>query len=173
MRHAAIGSHSGVIALLVAIIDAAAREDTVAVVFVRGGIADADVRREARSTVLGSRQIEVRAVAGAGRIVARIVESDDDFSRDRVYGEPLIEPVDGEWEPIADFAEGRLRRSRRPGEALVVGRGQEDAGCNAVFVEVHPRAVQPPPVRPTRSIRVAGRIDECAPVELRSDSYVE
>ena len=132
---------------------------------VRRRITDADVRGEAGGAVVRAGQIEVGSVALSGGVVARVVERDHHLAGHCVDCEPVVEPVDGERESVAD------RPRRRPGRAAVARGRQENVGPHVAYV--HPRTIQAPAVWTGGSVRVASGVHERAPAELRRDSGIE
>src|SRR5207244_6286098 len=89
---AAIGGQPFVIALLVAVVDAGAGKEAVAVVLVGADVADPGTGAE-RGAVT-AHQVDVGHVPRAGGVVARVVEGDVDLSGDRVGREPVVEAID-------------------------------------------------------------------------------
>src|SRR3989454_7485931 len=81
-----------VVALLVAVVDARAGEEAVAVVLVRLRIGDADAGREANA-VTRLRQVHVRLEAPARAVVARVVEGDVHHAGRGVGGKPVVETI--------------------------------------------------------------------------------
>src|SRR5438093_10377418 len=80
MGDATEGDEAFIVSLLVAIVDRAAGEDSIAVVLVRADCGNASIRSERRAAVAGPRQIRVGHIARSGSVVARVVEGDVDHA---------------------------------------------------------------------------------------------
>src|SRR2546425_8053767 len=154
-----------VIALLVAVVDALAGKQAVAVVLVRLRVCDAEAGREA-DAVTRLRQVHVRLEPPARAVVARVVEGDIHHTGDRVGGKPVVETI---------HSAQRLRdpAPRRPGGSLVIGDADVDVGVQSIRRQVHPGAGDSPAVRTLGAVRTAGRIHQRAAVELGRDADVE
>src|SRR5712691_969478 len=136
-----------VVALLVAVVDARAGEEAVAVVLVGLRVGHAEARAEGHAVAL--RQEDVGLELPAGAVVARVIERDIDRAGHRIGGQPLVEAV--------HCSQGlRHRLRRRPRRALVVGDRDEDVGVGAARGEVHPGTADAALVRALGAVHVAG-----------------
>src|SRR5260370_39077746 len=94
MRNAADRNESFVVSLLVAIIDAGTRKDTVAVMLVRADVRHAYIRREKRAASVGrTREVHVGLVAEAGLVIPRIVKGQRHIARYRIDRKPMVKAV--------------------------------------------------------------------------------
>src|SRR5712691_535810 len=114
VHHAVERRHALVVALLVAVVDARAREEAAAVVLVRLRVGDTHARSEGDAVAL--RQEDVGLELPAGAVVARVVERHIDHAGHRVGGQPLVEAVHF----LSSDGLRHRPRGRRPRRALVV-----------------------------------------------------
>src|SRR5579859_5629965 len=120
MGDAAKRRQSFVVALLIAVVDGVAGEESVAVVLIGACGAHAEVGRKALAAVGGLAEKRIGLEAEAGRVIARVIERDVHVAGYGIHGHPLIEAIHREAELVGD------RRWVRPGIALVVREGEED-----------------------------------------------
>src|SRR5260370_27872354 len=94
MRDAAEGDESFVVPLLVAIINARTRKDSVAVMLVRANVRHAHIRREKGPASVGrAREVNVGLITKTGRVVPRIVKGQRHIARYRINRKPMVEAV--------------------------------------------------------------------------------
>src|SRR3954451_1251825 len=110
MGNAAKGNEPSVIALLVTVIDGAARKDSVAIVLVGGNGTDASIRcSPGGSPIGGLREVCVRHVAETCRVIPGIVKRQVDAARNGIDRKPMIEAVNFVCELISHFASAAPR----------------------------------------------------------------
>src|SRR3989449_5753560 len=109
VHHAPERRDALVVALLVAVVDARAGEEAVAVVLVRLRVGDKHARREGHA-VAGLREIDVGLELSTGAVVARVIERHIDHAGHRIGGQPVVEAVHSA-QRLRDPAPRRPRRA--------------------------------------------------------------
>ena len=99
-------------------------------------------------------EVNVRLIAFAGAVIARVIERNIHAAISGIYREPLVEPID-QAESIGHGLPGR------PRNAVVVREGCEDVG-RPQGSDIHPGAMEATAVRTAAAIGVAGRILQCS-----------
>ena len=88
------GNEALVVSLLISIINARARKQVVALVFVGECRGNAGIgRAKGTASVAQLREIDIRLITVSCGVVACVIERNVDIARDRVHREPLVKAV--------------------------------------------------------------------------------
>src|SRR6266404_9359667 len=154
MRHASEGDQAFVVALLVAVIDPGAWEETIAIVLIGTDGSHSRVRSaECLTTILRLSEINIGHVTLAGSVIACVIERKIDITGDWIQGDPVIEAIDFICELVGHGLLGR------PCGTTVIRVGEKDVSGTGGG-QIHPRTIETSTVRAAGAVGIAGRIDQ-------------
>src|SRR5207245_11101347 len=102
-----------------------------------------------------SRQVVIRLIASAGRIITRVIERDVNVTAGGIDGHPMIETIHWEAKLIRNV------RRCRPGLSVVVREGNENVR-DVRRRQVNPRAIDTTSMWTIRNIDAERRVNQRA-----------